>query len=163
MPRYSSQFPDPVALVTVATAKKSNVMTVGWTSPVSSDPPVLMISIAPERFTHNLILEAGEFGVSILADDQRDLSTLAGTLSGASVEKLKRPEFQTVPAEMIRAPLISGARACFECSLLQSIDVGDHTVFFGEVLKATVNDRKSPLILFYRSYYGLGKEIGTYP
>ena len=49
MKRYSSQFPDPVVLVSVATAKIKNAMTVGWASPVSFDPPILMVSIAPKR------------------------------------------------------------------------------------------------------------------
>ncbi len=163
MPRYSSQFPDPVALVTVATKEKRNLMTVGWASPISSDPPILMVSIAPERFTHDLIVEAGEFGVSILADDQKELATLAGTLSGSDADKFAQVEFQTIAAERIRAPLIAGARACLECKLVSKQSVGDHTVFYGEVLRMIMDVKKSPLVLFDRRYYGLGKEKGTYP
>ncbi|MBI4719897.1 MAG: flavin reductase [Chitinivibrionia bacterium] len=108
MKRYSSHFPDPVALVTVATDAHTNVMTVGWTTPVSFKPPILMVSIAPERFTHGLLIEAGEFGVSILADDQKRLSTAAWTASGAKVRKLAGGEFETIEPEIIRAPLIAG-------------------------------------------------------
>ncbi len=163
MPSYSSQFPDPVALVTVATKKHTNVMTVGWASPVSSKPPILMVSIAPGRFTHDLILEAKEFGVSVLADDQKKLSEIAGTLSGAKTSKLAMPEFETFQAEKIGAPLISGARAWFECALHSHQTVGDHTVFYGNVLRSTFDESKSPLVLFYRKYYALGEERGTYP
>ena len=163
MPSYSSQFPDPVALVTVATDKRTNVMTVGWASPVSSDPPILMVSIAPQRFTHDLILEAKEFGVSILADDQKKLSELAGTLTGGKTDKLSRREFETFPAERIKAPLIKGARAWFECKLHSHQTVGDHTVFYGTVLETKGDATKSPLVLFYRKYYALGDEKGVYP
>lgn len=161
--KYSSQFPDPVALVTVATDERVNVMTVAWASPVSFDPPVLMVSIAPERFTHDLVLKAGEFGVSILAEDQDELSSLAGTLSGARTDKLAMEEFETLPAEHVRAPLIAGARAWIECKLVRHDSVGDHTVFYGEVLRTAVDEMKKPLVLFNRIYYGLGRVVSNYP
>jgi len=163
MARYSSQFPDPVALVTVATEKKTNVMTVGWTTPISFDPPILAVSIAPERFTHGLVLEAREFGVSILAEDQKALSTLAGTLSGSDTDKIARMGYPTFPAEAISVPLIRGARAWFECRLHGHHSVGDHTVFYGLVLRAEADESKSPLVLFNRTYYALGEERGVYP
>jgi len=163
MPRYSSQFADPVALVTVATPEKTNVMTVGWASPVSSDPPILMVSIAPKRFTHDLILKAGEFGVSILGDGQKQLSSLAGILSGATYDKLTLPELETIPGERIAAPLVAGARACFECRLVEHHTIGDHTVFYGEVLRSVVDESVSPLVLFDGIYYALGEQRGQYP
>jgi flavin reductase (DIM6/NTAB) family NADH-FMN oxidoreductase RutF len=163
MTTYSSQFADPVVLVTVVTDKAANVMTVGWASPISFKPPILMVSIAPPRFTHDLLLSAGEFGVSVLSDDQRELSKIAGTLSGRDVDKLSYPEFRTIPAEKIRAPLVAGARAWFECTVVLHQSVGDHTVFYGEVLKTTVDETKKPLVLFDRIYYSLGDEIGRYP
>lgn len=163
MPSYSTQFPDPVALVTVATKTRTNVMSVGWASPVSSTPPILMVSIAPQRFTHDLILEAKEFGVSILADDQKKLSELAGTLTGARTDKLARPEFGTFAAEKIEAPLVTGARAWFECTLHSHQTIGDHTVFYGTVIRAAFDESRSPLVLFYRKYYALGEVRGTYP
>ena len=163
MPSYSSQFPDPVALITVATAAHTNVMTAGWASPVSSAPPILMVSVAPARFTHDLILEAKEFGVSILADDQKKLSELAGTLSGRKKDKLSLPGFETFASEKIKAPLIKGARAWFECKLHSHHTVGDHTVFYGTVLAIKVDGSKSPLVLFYKKYYALGEVKGVYP
>jgi len=163
MPSYSNQFPDPVALITVATKTRTNVMTVGWASPVSSDPPILMVSIAPQRFTHDLVLEAKEFGVSILSDDQKKLSELAGTLTGARTDKLARREFETFVAEKIKAPLVSGARAWFECTLHSHQTVGDHTVFYGTVVRTAFDASRSPLVLFYRKYYALGEGRGTYP
>jgi flavin reductase (DIM6/NTAB) family NADH-FMN oxidoreductase RutF len=160
---YSSQFPDPVALVTVAARERTNVMTVGWASPISSKPPILMVSIAPPRFTHDLIIEAKEFGVSILADDQKELSEIAGTLSGSKSDKLAMRQFETFQSQMIKAPLIAGARAWLECALHSHHAIGDHTVFYGKVLRSTFDESKSPLILFYRKYYALGEERGTYP
>ncbi len=163
MAKYSSQFPDPVTLVTVRTDNETNFMTAGWASPVSFDPPILMVSIAPERHTHNLILEAGEFGISILADDQRNLSTLGGTTSGRDVDKIAEGNVATAPGEKIRAPHVAGARAWLECKLVSHETVGDHTVFYGEVLKTVADEAKSALVLFNRVYYALGEKRGVYP
>jgi flavin reductase (DIM6/NTAB) family NADH-FMN oxidoreductase RutF len=163
MKRYSSHFPDPVVLVTVATDAHTNVMTVGWVTPVSFAPPILMVSIAPERFTHDLMIEAGEFGVSVLADDQKKLSTIAGTQSGKVIDKFDRTEFETIASEIISAPLIKGARAWYECKLVSQHSIGDHTAFFGEVVRSDADETKSPLILFNRKYYSLGEELGVYP
>lgn len=163
MIRYSSHFADPVVLVTVAHEGKANVMTAAWATPVSFEPPILMVSISPKRYTHDLIVGSGEFGVSILADDQKHLSTIAGTLSGAKVNKLERPEFETFAGEKISAPLIAGARAWYECRLHDFHTIGDHTAFYGEVLASRADQSKSPLVLYFRHYYRLGEEIGAYP
>lgn len=163
MKRYSSHFPDPVVLVTVVANGKTNVMTVGWVTPVSFTPPILMISVAPERYTHDLLVQAGEFGVSILADNQKKLSTIAGTQSGKKVDKLDRTEFELIDSELISAPLIKGARAWYECKIVARHVIGDHTAFFGEVLRSDADESKMPLILFNRKYYSLGDECGVYP
>ena len=163
MASYSSQFADPVVLVTVAHKGTVNVMTVGWASPVSFKPPILMVSIAPPRFTHDLLMKSEEFGVSVLSDEQRELAKIAGTLSGKAVNKLSRTEFETIPAEKIHAPLIAGARAWFECAVVLHQSVGDHTVFYGEVLRTGMDESKRPLVLFNRMYYSLGNEIDRYP
>ena len=163
MSRYSSQFPDPVVLVSVATDTETNVMTVGWASPISFDPPILGISVAPERYTHDLLLEAGEFSVSILSEEQKELSTIAGSISGADENKLDNPVFKTFKAEKIKAPHVTGARAWLECKLHSHHTVGDHTVFYGEVVRMIVDETKSPLVLFNQKYFSLGQEQGFYP
>ncbi|MCK4546109.1 MAG: flavin reductase family protein [Candidatus Eisenbacteria sp.] len=163
MAKYSSQFPDPVILVTVTTEKETNFMTVGWASPVSFAPPILMVSIAPGRHTHDLILKAGEFGVSILADDQKELATLGGTTSGRDVDKPAQEKVEILPGEEIRAPHIAGARAWLECKVVSHHTVGDHTVFYGKVVRTVADESKSALVLFNRVYYALGEERGVYP
>jgi len=160
---YSSHVPDPVALITVATAEHQNVMTAAWATPVSADPPILMVSIRPSRFTHDLILEAKEFGVSILADDQKKLSEIAGTLSGKKKDKLALPGFDTFAAKKIKAPLVKGAHAWFECVLHSHHTAGDHTAFYGIVIEMKVDETKSPLVLFQHKYYALGEVKGVYP
>ena len=160
---YSSQIPNPVALITVATAEHKNVMTAAWVTPVSADPPILMVSVRPSRFTHDLILEAKEFGVSVLSDDQKKLSEIAGTLSGKKKDKLALPGFESFAAKKIKAPLILGAHAWFECSLHSHHTAGDHTAFYGTVIEMKVDATKGPLVLYQHKYSALGGLKGVYP
>lgn len=160
---YSSHIPNPVALITVATAAHKNVMTAAWVTPVSADPPILMVSVRPSRFTHDLVLEAKEFGVSILADDQKKLSEIAGTLSGKRKDKLALPGFESFAARKIRSPLILGAHAWLECVLHSHHTAGDHTAFYGTVVEARVDETKRPLVLFEHNYFALGEVKGVYP
>ena len=79
------------------------------------------------------------------------------------VELALKPGYYDAEAEKIGAPLVAGARAWFECSLESHQTVGDHTVFYGRVLKSTFDNTKSPLVLFFRKYYALGEVKGMYP
>lgn len=164
MARYhSNQFCLPVAIISVAAGEKANIMTAAWVGPLSHNPPIVYVSIAPKRYTHNLILEAGEFSLNILTDAQRKLSTVAGTISGRKEDKLKRNIFQMEPGIAIKAPRLRGVRAVLECKLIKHFTAGDHTVFIGEVKNFIEDESKSPLILFNLKYYGLGKYLADYP
>ena len=161
--RFSSQFAAPVVIVGVATAKKKNIMTAAWVSTISFDPPIVMVSISPRRYTHDLLLEAKEFTLSILTDQQRQLSTTAGVSSGRKSDKLRLDIFKTQEGKKVKAPLIMDSRAMLECKLIKHFTVGDHTLFLGEVVHFTCDKSKSPLILFDRKYYSLGEYLADYP
>lgn len=164
MARYhSNQFCLPVAIVSVAVGEKVNIMTAAWVGPLSHKPPIVYVSIAPKRYTHDLILEAREFSLNILADDQRELSTVAGTISGRKEDKLEQSIFKQEPGIKIKAPRLKGVRAVMECKLINHFNAGDHTVFVGEVVNFVHNEDKSPLILFNLKYHKLGEYLADYP
>ena len=47
-----------------------------------------------------------------------------------------------IPARHVRAPLITGSIASFECRVVDSFSTSDHTIFVGEVLTAYVSESK---------------------
>jgi len=161
--RFSSQFAAPVVIVGVTAGKRRNIMSAAWVSPVSFDPPVVMVSISPRRYTHDLLLEAKEFTLSILTDQQRQLSTTAGVSTGRDKDKLKLDIFKTEQGRKVNAPLIKDSRAVLECKLIKHLTIGDHTLFLGEVVHFTCDKSESPLILFDTKYYSLGKYLADYP
>lgn len=155
---FSSMFAESVAMVTVLVDGRENAMPATWAIPVSFSPPLLAVNIAPQRHTHDMIKESRKFGISLLADDQAELSRYAGSCSGRNTDKFKElPKFYGATG----APLIPGAAACFECELVDSVTEGDHSVFTGKVISQYVSD-KLPLLLFSGKYFSLGKSLGKY-
>ncbi|MHA1450714.1 MAG: flavin reductase family protein, partial [Candidatus Hodarchaeales archaeon] len=84
-------YPVPVVLVSCTGSGNSdntdNIIAISWIGTVCSDPPMLSISVRPERFSHGLIRESGEFVVNIPTREQLPAVKLCGTKSGVDVDK----------------------------------------------------------------------------
>lgn len=131
--------PGPAALVTCKYRDKVNVMAVGWTSALSQNPPCLGIAIHPTRFSYDLIRRSGQFGLSIPGRALAEAVARVGKLSGASgADKFRQAGLTWAEPKEIEAPLIAEALAWVECTLVDTFEIGDHTLFVGEVLRAAV-------------------------
>jgi len=123
-----------------------NLMTAAWCMPVSASPPMIAISIAPRRFTHELILRNREFTINIMSMEHLKEVHYCGTVSGRAEDKLSRTGFTLEKSSKIRTPYLREAVAALECVLANSVRAGDHTLFLGEVVEAHVRrgifDRK---------------------
>jgi len=160
--KSTSEFAESVAIVTVKQGDKLNAMTAAWTVPVSHRPALVVVHIAPQRLTHDMIVEAKEFGLSILADDQMELSQHAGTVSGRKVDKFASGILKPKQPKVIQTPVLEGCAATMECKLEKAISMGDHTIFVGRVLALERDLTKKPLILHRGTYYKLGESVGKY-
>lgn len=156
--------PRAAVLVTSCDAAgRPNVMTAVWQSPLSHRPPMVGISIAPERYTHRLITAVGEFVVNVVDESFATAVELCGDVSGVQTDKFVLAHLEVLPAARVRPPLIAGALAHLECRVAQSVTCGDHTLFVGEVLYAQALDGtfergwKEParvLLAFQRDLFG---------
>jgi flavin reductase (DIM6/NTAB) family NADH-FMN oxidoreductase RutF len=138
---YRAMAPRLTVLVSTADSQGNhNAAPFSFCSPISTDPPLLMISSAFKRHTLANIRETGEFVVNI-----------PGELLVAAVQKcgdpLPKGESEIFAAglapgtsEFVGAPYIQDAVAYFECRLEWEKDAGDHAVVVGRVLKAVVKD-----------------------
>ncbi len=141
---------------------RPNVMPAAWHTPVSVNPPVLAVCISPLRYTHSLILKNREFTVNIPDLSVKAAVVEAGSKSGRESDKSSL--FNFAPPAKIKTPLIDGAIGAIECELSQAIDVGDHTVFFGDVVACRAKGfgevwkGKSPLLHLGSSFYTAMRE-----
>jgi flavin reductase (DIM6/NTAB) family NADH-FMN oxidoreductase RutF len=137
---YRLLHPRHTVLVTcVDKAGKANIITLAWTMPVSINPPMIVMSIAPKRLSYRMIEETGEFVVNVPTIKLVKQSLYCGRISGVHVDKFKEARLTPVPAKEVKPPIIKECVAHLECRLVQKIPTGDHMLFVGEVLAAYVN------------------------
>jgi len=83
LPPTTLLFPTPVVLVTcVDEAGKSNIITLAWVGVVNSEPPMIGISIRPERFSHGCVRRSKEFVVNLPSEEMVRKVDACGVLSG---------------------------------------------------------------------------------
>jgi flavin reductase (DIM6/NTAB) family NADH-FMN oxidoreductase RutF len=140
-----------VYIITVRTKERTNGMTAAWVSQVSMNPLLLMVSIAPARFTHNLIKESGYFAINVLDEDTIDYGSIFGFKSGRKSDKFQGIAHFDAPGG---SPVLENAVAFFECKVADILRAGDHDLFIGEVTAAKLlKEDKEPLIFHWDDYF----------
>lgn len=159
---FRGQFVTNVGLITTRGKKGDNIMTAAWTDIHSYSPWILSVSIGEEKISQKNVIENGEFGISIAADDQNVISSIAGASHGEQVNKisvLKELGYEFFRGKKAKVLLVKGATLNVECKLIKKVKTGDHTVFFGEVVEAYTSPGKEPLIFKGGKYWKFGEKI----
>jgi flavin reductase (DIM6/NTAB) family NADH-FMN oxidoreductase RutF len=167
--------PLPVVMVTcVGREGRPNIFTVAWTGIVCTDPPMLSISVRPERYSYELLQETGEFVVNIPSVREVRATDLCGVISGREVDKFERTGLTPAPASVVSAPLIRECPVSLECRVTQTLSLGSHTLFLAEIVATQVSKslmtasgrlalEKAGLAAFaHGHYYALGKHLGHF-
>jgi flavin reductase (DIM6/NTAB) family NADH-FMN oxidoreductase RutF len=137
-----------VAVITTKTASGCDAgVTVNSFASLSLDPPLILFSIARTANILAALQDSPAFGVNILCESQRALSTMFAKPSTADFTKCGFHRGESGVA------LFDDALATLECRNAQQIDGGDHVIFVGHVDRFAVAAERDPL-LFYRGAYG---------
>jgi len=168
-------YPAPAVLVTsVDKTGAPNVLTVAWTGTICSEPPMLSISVRPERYSHELIAQSGEFVVNIPSVRQARAIDYCGVVSGRTTDKFKAMRLTPGPAKTVKAPLILECPLHIECKVRRSLKLGSHTMFLAEVtaVQATTSlitpsgrlalERAGLIGYVHGGYYALEKRLGFF-
>ena len=170
-------FPTPVVLVTsVDEAEKPNIITLAWAGVVNSDPPMIGISIRPERYSHDCVKRSKEFVVNLPSAEMVRKVDACGVLSGKEIDKFAAMEWKPVPAQKVKPPLIDECPVQMECQVKEMISLGSHDLFLGEIValhvkeeiqkeKGRIDITKALPLVFCpgaNEYWNLGKCIGHY-
>ena len=79
-------YPLPAVMVSVADKDgKPNIFTVAWTGTVCSNPPMVSISVRPERYSYHCIEETGEFVINLTTKEL----TKAADFCGVTADRRK--------------------------------------------------------------------------
>jgi flavin reductase (DIM6/NTAB) family NADH-FMN oxidoreductase RutF len=140
-----SHFASGVTIVTTEHEGRKYGMTVASFASLSLHPPLVLVCIEKNVKTHDAIAAAGKFGVSILSQEQTDISS---KFASRSDDKFAGVD---VTRGDLGVPLIAGSLTTLECTLHGTLPGGDHTIYVGEV--AAAQTREGIPLLYFRSGY----------
>ncbi len=149
--RVMGHFVTGVTVVSAFDGARPFGITVNALSSVSLDPPLVMIALDRRRFLTPIVRAAGRYAVNILSEDQQALSDC---FAGAPVEP-GRDAFCGAAWHPGASglPLIDGAIATLECTVVETFSAGDHDLFIGRVdTFANVSSHPMPLLYYRRRY-----------
>ena len=133
--------PVPVVMITCRNKEgKENVFTVAWTGTICTKPPMLSISIRPERLSYEYIKETMEFTVNMPHRKQTRETDFCGVRSGRQLDKIKECGFTMVEGKDVNVPFIKECPVNIECKVKQIIPLGTHDIFLAEVVGSHVNE-----------------------
>ena len=112
---------------------------------ITAEPPQIAISCHKDNLSSSIIKESGLFAISVL---KQDVATkLIGTFgfkSGKNIDKFDSVDYKTGSTGI---PIVTtDCVAWFECKLVQTVDVGSHILFIGEVVdNSLLDENQEPL------------------
>ena len=168
-------YPLPVVLVSAADKEgNTNVLTVAWAGTVCSDPPMVSVSIRPERHSHRMIKETGEFVINLTTEELAYATDYCGVVSGRDADKFKNMHLTPVKGDVVKAPLIKESPVNIECIVKDIKSLGSHDMFIAQVAAVHVDEKymdtknkfhledAHPIVYSHGIYMSLGKKIGTF-
>ena len=168
-------YPLPVVMVSVADKQgNSNIITVAWAGTICTNPPMVSISVRPERHSYHMIEETGEFVINLTTKDLVYATDYCGVKSGRDVNKWEVLGLTSIDGQVVKAPLIAESPVNIECRVTQVEKLGSHHMFMAEVVAVQVNDQymdernsfhlsnANPIVYSHGEYYLLGERLGKF-
>lgn len=168
-------YPTPVLVIgTYDSDGRANAMTASWGGICCSTPPCIAVSIRKATYTYGNLVEREAFTVNIPAESQIKAADYFGMVSGRKEDKFKAIGLTPVKGGHVNAPYIEEFPLVIECRLVQSIEIGSHTQFIGEVMDVKADEsvlgdgevpdieKLQPVIFapVSRNYYSIGRFVG---
>lgn len=153
---------------------KPNIMTAAWAGICNSTPPCVYVSLQKPRATYDNISRTNAFTINVTSTKNLLETDYAGIVSGKKFDKFEETGLTAVNSQIVDAPYVEECPLVAECKVIQTLDLGSHTVFIGEILDVKVDEntfnekgkadmKKIDPILFGTTdmqYYGVGANLG---
>ena len=142
------RLPTGVAIVTVDVEGERLGLTVGSLASLSLEPPLVGVAVSRQAAMHELLRRAGGFAASLLAGGQEWLAQHFAR----GVPPIALWHGIATREGAAGAPLLAGALGWLECRTWAEYDIGDHTLFVGEVLSVELGAPAPPLVYVDSEY-----------
>lgn len=169
-------YPLPAVMVSCGDALENyNIITIGWTGTVCSDPPMCYISVRHERYSYDIIKRTGEFVINLTTVDLARITDWCGVRSGRDYNKFKEMHLTPQQGQLVKAPLIGESPLNIECRVRDIRPLGSHDMFLADVVAIDAEERlidkstgafqlnhAQPLAYSHGKYYSLGEKLGSF-
>lgn len=143
-----------VAVITASHNGQRYGMTVNSFTSISLDPPIISVTVKRLTHTYELVEKSGQFSLTVLSADQAELSDrFAGKIADID-DRFEGVQTETMA---IDAPLLKGGIAYFNCRVMNSIPIGENTLFLAQVIAARGEGEGEPLVYHNRVFWKLVK------
>lgn len=169
-------YPLPAVMVSCANeAGERDIVTVAWAGTVCTNPPMLSISLRPERHSYHIVRESGEFVVNLVTTRLQRACDWCGVRSGRDFDKWAECGLTPAPTATLEfAPAIEESPVSIECRVRDVLELGSHHLFLADVTAVQVEegllDARGRLDLgragftaySHGEYFELGRRIGSF-
>ena len=168
-------YPLPAVMVTCQReGEKPNIITLAWAGTICSNPVMVSISVRPERYSHDIIRETGEFVINLTTEDLTFATDYCGVKSGRDIDKFKEMNLHPAESSVVKCPGIDESPLFLECKVKEIRELGSHTMFIAEVVSVSVDEKymdekgkynlnDSRLMVYsHGEYRKLGEYIGKF-
>lgn len=168
-------YPIPAVLVSCQRpGEKPNAITVAWTGTVCTNPPMVYISLRPERYSYDIIRETREFVINLTTEKMAKAVDYCGVRSGREVDKFREMQFTPEPSQIVKAPGILQCPVNIECRVVSVQELGSHHMFLAKVLQVNVEEalleengrldlqRAGLLHYSHGEYFSQGSKLGSF-
>jgi flavin reductase (DIM6/NTAB) family NADH-FMN oxidoreductase RutF len=176
LPAQPILLPSPVLIIgTYGSDGKPNIMQAAWGGIASSQPPCISVSLREATLSYHNIRQTEAFTVNIPSEKYVREADLAGLISGREHDKFNLTRLTPYKSSRVNAPLVKEFPYALECHLVKQVDLGQHTMFIGEIVGLAAEDdvlapnllpdiEKVRPMLFgsfgTMAYYGVGAKLG---
>ena len=167
--------PVPAVMVSVSDGNgKNNIITVAWAGTICTNPPMLSISVRPERYSYEMIKSTKEFVVNLTTRDLVRACDYCGVTSGRDVDKFEEMKLTPIKLPNVSVPGIKESPVNIECRVKKIEELGSHTMFIADVVGVTVDDEymdekgkfninNTGLVMYSRGeYFVMGEKLGKF-
>ena len=149
-------------IISSKSGDKLNGQIANTVNQVTATPEKIAIALNKENLTHDYILESKVFSASILSQDApMELIGQFGFKTGRDVNKFTNIEYKLGKTG---APIVLDHTISFiEAELVDTMDVGTHTIMVGKVVDADVMNQQEPMTYAYYHWVKGGKSPKNAP
>lgn len=168
-------YPLPAVMVSLCDKEgKANIITIGWAGTICTNPPMVSISVRPERYSYDMLKETGEFVINLTTRELAWATDYCGVKSGRDVDKFSECRLTPIKGQYVKAPMIEESPVNIECKVREIKELGSHHMFLADVLAVHADEKymddknkfclekAEPIVYSHGAYLMTGDVLGTF-